>query len=176
MPERRNVVSASTTFILRPSDIFAKFLHLRGSDELHYQCGMLAMALEILTLIKTFEALPAVSQQAREETVSSLRTLLVDLDLDDHAEVWYERLNEWRKPKLLPVADVPDELLHGDAAVALVSSLRSSLPASVPASPAESEPRKLGSPVGPGTYQSSDPPSSSSERPAVGADEAMHSE
>jgi hypothetical protein len=96
------------SYIVRPSEVFKLYLAEKMTvpdDAIQY--GMLAMGLEIVTVIKTLEALPTTSVGARAETISVLHTLLRDVGLDLYAYEWYERLNEWRKPSFVPVAEQP---------------------------------------------------------------------
>jgi len=92
------------TYIMRPSEVFKQYLGIGGgvTSEDQFQYGMLGMALEIVTVIKTLEALPTTSVATRNEVISTLHTLLQDLHLDEHAYIWYDRLNDWRKPRFIP--------------------------------------------------------------------------
>jgi hypothetical protein len=67
-----------------------------------YEYGRLSLALEILTVVKTLEdeRVPMLALQ-RAETISVLRTLLVDQGMDTMAETWYDFLVEWRQPKFV---------------------------------------------------------------------------
>lgn len=67
----------------------------------HYRDGKLAVALEIVGLIRTVSDMPVVTEQGRAELVSGLETLLVGLGMRDAAWDWYDRLAEWRAPKFL---------------------------------------------------------------------------
>jgi len=89
------------TYIMRPSELFKQYLG-EMMHETQFQYGMLGMALEIVTVIKTLESLPTASVGTRQETISVLHTLLQDLHLDEYAYEWYDRLNDWRRPKFLP--------------------------------------------------------------------------
>lgn len=88
-----------------------------------YDYGQLAMALEIVTLIKNLEQLPVVTDIGRQETISALQTLLRSMDLDEVAWEMYDRLCEWRRPKFHEIPVVVDPnlppgvpwLLHGPA-------------------------------------------------------------
>jgi len=93
---------------MRPSEVFKLYLSGKvNTDKDSYQYGMLAMALEIVTVIKTLEALPVTSVGTREESISVLHTLLQETGLDIYAYEWYERLDDWRRPKFVPDAELP---------------------------------------------------------------------
>lgn len=89
------------TFLARPSDTLWSFLKAsHGVDawcERWYQYGQLAMALEMITLIKSVEYLPVVTDVGRAEITSAMQTLIEDMGLSDLAWEMYERLGEWRR-------------------------------------------------------------------------------
>lgn len=88
------------SYIMRPSEVFKQYLGIGMgvTPDDQFQYGMLAFGLEIVTVIKTLEALPTTTPAARAEVISVLHTLLQDLHLDGFAYEWYERLNVWRRP------------------------------------------------------------------------------
>jgi hypothetical protein len=99
-----------------PSDVFKKFLDydLRGHDwQGGYQAGVMAMALELITVAKTIEALPADDPGIPEEIISTIYTLLNGMDLTEQATLWYERVSDWRRPKF--VGDEPSPVGIADA-------------------------------------------------------------
>lgn len=99
------------TYIARPSEVLWKFIQANGrvrSDQRrYYELGVLAMGLEIRTVLENLAGIPVVSDLARAEVESVLLTLLNDMDLSEHVAEWYDRLAEWRQIKFLPV--VADE-------------------------------------------------------------------
>jgi hypothetical protein len=91
-----------------PSDVFKKFLEydLRSHEwQGGYQAGVMAMALELITVAKTIEALPSENPAIPEEIISTIYTLLNGMDLTEQASVWYDRVADWRRPKF--VGDEP---------------------------------------------------------------------
>src|SRR4249920_2022226 len=77
--------------------------------------GQLALGLEVVSLIRTLESFPVVNVAEREGTVATLHTLLREQGLENAYEA-YEMLAEWRKPRFVPVGNVP--LRQGNDAVA----------------------------------------------------------
>jgi len=158
-----------------PSHVFRGFIGFdhRGHDfHRGYEAGLMGMALELITVAKTVEALPAEDPAVREEIVSTIYTLLNGMDLTEQAVLWYDRVAEWRRPKFVPDEPVPS---HEHGADAEQLSLLPSPPASsAPAS-------RLGSPVlrhripaPPGSDQSQDPPSSWSDLMHYGGARTTH--
>jgi hypothetical protein len=118
------------SYIMRPSEVFKLYLSEKMSvPEDAIQYGMLAMALEIVTVIKTLEALPTTAVGTREETISVLHTLLRDVGLDLYAYEWYERLNDWRRPSFVPVHE-PEHTEPSEPRVPPLSLAHASLLAS----------------------------------------------
>jgi hypothetical protein len=68
-----------------------------------FRYGRLSMGLEIVSLIRTLELIPVVSEAEREGTIATLFTLLREQDLEDAFEA-YDALAEWRKVKFERVA------------------------------------------------------------------------
>lgn len=150
----------SEIFIARPADLLRRQMGPRGEQAAWFEAGMMAMALEILTVIKTVESLPIVDEGARQETVSVLHTLLMDLDVMEKADELYARLNEARKPKFVaePYVQQPD----ADDVEPPRSSLDPSR-ASLLASQLRAEQELLDTDALPGSDQTTDPASSESE-------------
>ena len=98
-------------FIQYPTRIFAAWLKGQGRfskvQQDAYNCGRLAMALEIITQIKSLEGLPVVSELGRQEAIAGLHAVLVNNGLEEVGFEWYEYLSEWRKPTFEPVAWQP---------------------------------------------------------------------
>jgi hypothetical protein len=93
-------------YMMRPTQVMVRFMLTAGlKPPMEFHLGRTAMALEVLTVIKTLEddRVPMLALQ-REETISVLTTLLLDQDLWESATEWYEKLAEWQRVKL--VADV----------------------------------------------------------------------
>jgi hypothetical protein len=93
-------------FIQYPTRIFAAWLKGQGRfsrvQQDAYHCGRLAMALEIITQIKSLEGLPVVSELGRQEAIAGLHAVLVNNGLEEVAFEWYDYLSEWRKPTFEP--------------------------------------------------------------------------
>lgn len=89
-------------FMERPTDVLVSYLARRnkraeGQIRRQLRYGRLAMALEIITVMKIIEdhsLLPS-----KEDTIAVLQTLIVDQELLEDAGQCYEVLNEWRKIK-----------------------------------------------------------------------------
>jgi hypothetical protein len=99
-------------FIKHPTRIFAAWLKAQGRWSVvqrdAFNCGRLAMALEIVTQQRALEGLPVVSDLGREEAIAAMHQLLQDNDLDEIAYEWYEYLALWRRPTFEPDAWQPD--------------------------------------------------------------------
>jgi hypothetical protein len=65
-----------------------------------FRYGQLALALEVVSLIRTLEFLPVVNDAEREGTVATLHTLLREQGLENAYEA-YDQLAEWRKVKFV---------------------------------------------------------------------------
>jgi hypothetical protein len=91
-------------YIRNPTTVMQRLLRDALRDEASFWYGRLAMALEVITLIKTLEEVPGTSltEAGRQETVSTLVTFLRDQGFDDVAYKQYEVLNDWRKLKFEP--------------------------------------------------------------------------
>jgi hypothetical protein len=90
------------TYIRNPVRTFLQFLSATSEVThdriLWYNLGQLSLALHIITVIKTLESLPVVTEGGRQEAIAVLQTILTDLDLADDAYELYEKLGEWRRP------------------------------------------------------------------------------
>jgi hypothetical protein len=106
----------------RPTQVLLKIIKLGDAES--FQAGRMAMALELITVIKTLEDHPIMDFTETRAVVNVLRTLIVDQDLTSAYEV-YDRLDELRKPVFVPVSDA-EALQSGD------SSSQGASPASAP--------------------------------------------
>lgn len=90
------------SYMVNPTRVFLQFLSTTHEattrDLTWYSFGQASMALHIITVIKTLESLPVVTEHARQETISALQTILTDLDMADESYELYERLGNWRMP------------------------------------------------------------------------------
>jgi hypothetical protein len=86
-------------FMKWPTDVFVGFMarHSRRIGAGSFEAGRLAMALEIITVIRILEEYELIAEH--EQVISVLQTLLRDQGLEERATAWYEMLDEWRKPK-----------------------------------------------------------------------------
>lgn len=148
----------SSVFMMDPTSIFKKFLRYNNRPvdyQAGFEAGMLAMALELITVVKTEESLPT----AHEETISTVYTLLSGMGLDEIATEWYERLNDWRKPTFVPepwpgatdVASEPHTAQHHE-------------PSDSPSTASQEGPAPLGTAAPLGFYRSRDLPYDESEQ------------
>lgn len=142
-------------YILNPSRELKRALKM--STE--YDYGMLGMALEILTVIKTIEELPVIDQGARSETVSVLYTLLSDLELLEVAEDAYARLAEVRRVRF--VAEPEVEQPQRDAVVPPLAGRDAAL-ASLLAAQHQTLQAPDSADAQPGSDRKTDPPSDGS--------------
>jgi len=148
-------------FMKDPSQVFRAFIGFdhRGHDfHRGYEAGIMGMALELITVAKTVEALPTEDPATREEVVSTIYTLLNGMELTEQATLWYERVAEWRKPKF------EREPSHGDTSDAAQLSLLPRPPrASGGVSPLGEATLLHRIPAQPDSDQSQGPPSSWSD-------------
>jgi len=86
-----------------PMRVFKLYLQQHESmtshDNFWFELGISAMALQIVTWIKTLERLPVTTDVGRQEAIVAMQTLLNELGLWDSAIEVYEKLAEWRRPK-----------------------------------------------------------------------------
>lgn len=121
------------SFMADPSKVFRRYLKATPSEERWYQYGMLAMSLEIITRIKVLESLPVTTEIGRQESITVLYTMLREIGIEEIAFEWYDRLSEWRKPKIrrLSLAEQLEHALEGDVVSDVPGGpLRPSLPRS----------------------------------------------
>jgi hypothetical protein len=154
----------AVVFMSHPTAVLRQYLkRYPPREDLLFGMGRLSMALEIMTQIKVLESLPYT--QLTVQLASAFRTLLVDTDMADEAEKWYERLDAWRTPKF-----VED---HG------ISSVRGGVSALVAPEGALVRSRRHHSSLAlhhdPGTDMTFDATSSSEESPSA-SDQATQSE
>jgi hypothetical protein len=89
------------TYIADPIPILKQYLKSRRvvdkERELWFEYGCLAMALQVVTWIKTLEELPITTDVGRQETITALHTMLTELGIADEAYEWYDFLSQWRQ-------------------------------------------------------------------------------
>lgn len=107
-----NLTNNDSAFMADATAVLMAYMrkHQIGMDFKH---GQLAVGLEIVTLIRTLESLPVVSEAEREGTIATLHTLLREQGLEGAYEA-YDRLAEWRKVKFVTA---PSQRANGDASV-----------------------------------------------------------
>jgi len=71
-----------------------------------YQLGRLAMALEVITSIRSIEDVPVLDEHCKATVVAALETLIVDQDLED-AYTLYAELCDWRQVRFVPDVSLP---------------------------------------------------------------------
>jgi hypothetical protein len=103
-------------FMARPTDVFVSYLAQRqGTEEtaerLLMTTGRLAMALEVVSVIRLLEDHEALVTHANE-AISILQTLLNDQNLHSVHDI-YDELCEWRRIKLADDASYSDP--NGDS-------------------------------------------------------------
>src|SRR5262245_54266654 len=107
----------SVSYISHPSRLFRRLLRPSVSEFEWYRYGQLSIGLEIVTQIKSLESLPVVSELGRQEAVSALTSLLMDMDLYDDSVNLYERLSETRRLSFeAVVSGEPKDQVHEDHA------------------------------------------------------------
>lgn len=92
------------SYIADPTSVLLQFLKREHGlkPRREFQLGRLAMALELLTVIKTLEdELVPMLVMRRMEIISVLETFLLEQDLDERAKDWYDALNLWRQPSFV---------------------------------------------------------------------------
>ena|SRR5215471_6988858 len=87
-------------YIARPTEVLMAYMQW-GKPPPGYDWGRLALALEVVTLIRTLERIPVVNDAERQGTIATLHTLLREQGLEDVYDA-YERLAEWRRVKFVP--------------------------------------------------------------------------
>lgn len=123
-------------YMANPSQVLFEYLErLPGKDpaggwKKWWEYGQLAMALEMVTLIKNLEELPVATDIGRQETISALHTLLQGMGLDVLAWETYDQLCEWRRPKFVADDGVRPEPEPSESGV-VVRPLPQDLPGGV---------------------------------------------
>lgn len=146
------------SFVMDPMREFQRFINYRHRPrefQRGFEAGVMGLALELITVVRTLEALPYEDKTAQEETISTIFTLLRGLELDELAVQWYERVNGARKTRFVaePDASLPD--------IASASPLGADVPivhASLGASLIPEGQASLGTPVAPDSDRSLDRP------------------
>lgn len=89
------------SYIADPTSVFLQFLDQEHGmkPRREFLLGRMALALELLTVIKTLEdeVVPMLTLQ-RMEIISILETFLREQNLVEQANEWYDALDRWRKP------------------------------------------------------------------------------
>ena len=135
----------SEAFMKDPMLAFRRYLKYERrptSFKKGFEAGVLAMAMELLTVVKTVNALPYEDTLAQQEVVATVYTLLVGLDLLEPSQEWYEKVNEARKVKFVEHG----ASLRGSASAEQLSLLPDLAPASSPAYPTPDDPAALDTP------------------------------
>jgi hypothetical protein len=101
----------SESFMKDPSFVWLRYLEVVHSHKLKgrlpFDYGRVAMGLELVTKIKMLESLPVTTEFGRQESISVLHTILVEQGLAESIYDLYDKLNDWRKPKILSDAPLP---------------------------------------------------------------------
>src|SRR4030095_4594278 len=84
-------------YMSRPTEVLKQYMSSNRMAPT-FELGQLSMGLEAVSLIRTLEDLPVVSDAEREGTIATLYTLLRENGLEGAFEA-YEALNDWRKVK-----------------------------------------------------------------------------
>jgi hypothetical protein len=136
-----------------PTTVYERYLKNHGVQLSgpEFERGRLAMALEVITLIRAIETMgEALADFEREQLISLLQTFLVKQGISEAAWQTYGVLMNWRR-----VSVVPEPSPAGSADV--------DRPAFYPASPGAMPPNALSpashTAVPPGSDRSQDPPS-----------------
>jgi len=110
------------SFMADPTEVMEQYLAEQLDRDLdavrhHLRRGRISMGLEVISLVKLIEDHSILA--SKEETISVLKMFLVNQGLDDVCHRWYERLDEWRKPKfrLVHGGDAPSPDAENEAAV-----------------------------------------------------------
>lgn len=86
---------ADEVFIQRPTEVYRAYLTAYEA-EVGWAEGRMAMALEVITVRKSLQAVGMLTPGM----TSTLDSLLADQGLLDEADALYDELNEWRKTKI----------------------------------------------------------------------------
>lgn len=108
------------SFIAHPTELYLRWLQgglYKGPPGVAFQFGRRAMALELITVYRTLEALDDgdVMHLGIPEALSLIQTLLIDQGLWDSANELYDELCEWRRVRLEPVDEPARVGLASDA-------------------------------------------------------------
>lgn len=124
------------SFIHEPTAVLVKNLGQSLRDETSFWYGRLAMALEVVTLIKTLEDVPGTSatETGRQETIAVLQGFLKSQGFDELAYKHYDVLNEWRRLKFVAYHELSPSAI-ASAGARDDGRLRESQPESGPSSP-----------------------------------------
>lgn len=114
-------------YIWRPGEVWRKYLKSAdvAYDEASFQLGAMYVTLEMLSHMKMLEERAVVSEWGRQEAVSTLHTLLLQLNLADETYAMYDRLIRWRQPRFVAEhARGPEDTVvaDGDETQVLVAS------------------------------------------------------
>jgi hypothetical protein len=85
--------------MIHPSRVLLKAWGIEVGSE--FQLGRLAMALEMITSIRSIEDIPVLDEPAKAAVVSAFETLLVEQQIADMAYEMYDHLSRWRRIKTL---------------------------------------------------------------------------
>ena len=99
------------SFMSNPTHVLEQYLTSVVGVELggQFDMGRLAMALELITVLKALEQeYVALAPGTLAELISVVQTLLIDQGVADTALEWYDGLSEWRRPKFVPYGNAPD--------------------------------------------------------------------
>ena len=89
--------------IKNPTHVLEQYLEAHGLQR-GYQWGRLAMALELITVVRSLEVFgESMADFEREQIVSVIDTFMVSQGVAETAAVFYEKLLEWRKVKFVAV-------------------------------------------------------------------------
>ena len=137
-------MGSEENFMSRPTDEFVSYLAAAtGKSPVEVlrllSLGRIAMAMELMTVARVIEdhsLLPS-----KEDTIAVIQTLIIDQDLLEAADEWYNRLSDWRRIKIADDADAS----HGVDASDRVGPIDAGPPLEQPDAP-------------PGSDRSQDPP------------------
>jgi hypothetical protein len=105
----------SLNYMSNPTLVLDEYLRSKGIRKT-FEYGQLAMALELVSLIKTVESIPVVTDVGRQELITALHTLLQEKGMDQAYEI-YDALCRWRRPRFMGIHVEPDERVPPGIAV-----------------------------------------------------------
>src|SRR5262245_43915009 len=88
-------------YIARPTEVLMAYMQW-SKPPAGFDWGRLALGLEVVTLIRTLEAIPVVNDAERQGTIATLITLLREQGLEDAYGV-YDTLSDWRRVRFEPL-------------------------------------------------------------------------